>query len=186
MVIYSYRQSELVQAVGTAFVTHYRMQSRPSTSCLVNRILGLQRNVAEGNVSMSVILPNSSLNTFKGWKWKPETAAFADGYIIEVGLDSMLHLPPPSLPPLSLAAAVQYELVGSSSETTGRKRARVLEGQRNRELGPAAASAYLAYEESTSRTFSQGRHEAVSVKLLVECWQLRSSTRPRRWNGASP
>jgi hypothetical protein len=161
---------DLVQAVGAGFFMHHRDQSQHSTSCLVNRILRVQRQAVEDHVSTNDILPRSSLNTFTGWKYESKATAFADGYIAEIGLDTLLQLPPSTFPPPSFESSFRDEPSGKSSEDTKRKRERSLEGQLQSNPGPEAAAASRIYEESVSRTFGQSRNDAERIDSDRVTW----------------
>jgi hypothetical protein len=89
--------SEIARSVGTGFLSHHWVESCQSMQCLVRRIQSLAGRVyraVNGGSSIADPLPRCTVTTFGNWKYQPETKRFTDGYIVEVGLDTLHHLPP--------------------------------------------------------------------------------------------
>jgi hypothetical protein len=90
--------SAIAKSVGTGFLSHHWNESSKSMKCLVRRIqsmIGKVHDAIDGDSSVTDPLPSCYVNTFGNWKYQPETKMFADGCVVEVGLDTLHHLPPP-------------------------------------------------------------------------------------------
>jgi hypothetical protein len=174
---------DIVLAVGTGYTKHYLSQSQHSVSNLVKRIAILKRQRVDDPSLVEDILPNSTFNTFSGWKYEPKSSSFADGYVVEVGADTLLHLAPSTSEIFPTASAVQKESYGSTlTSDTNLKRARPLEIQMQMSSAPGSRDAGPACrrEEVFLRSSSPAARERPTVGMR---FQLKDENRNSHTHG---
>jgi hypothetical protein len=88
--------SHVCRVVQSGFLKHHLEDSSGSVSCLIRRVKRLVGSLEDvgNNCPVAQGLPKCNLNSFKGSMYDEDSEKFADGYVVEAGLDTFLYLPP--------------------------------------------------------------------------------------------